>query len=77
MRSDVHVTLFPRRSTRRDDTAPVEPKEIDWDAMAQKAAIAQETADTVVKSIAIAYVVKKLVDTTCQIAIIAAKAKLK
>jgi hypothetical protein len=77
MRSDVHVTLFPRRNTRKDDIAPVEPTGDRLGCGGQKAAIAQETTDTIVKSIAIAYVVKKLVDTTCQIAVIAAKAKLK
>jgi hypothetical protein len=77
MRSDVHVTLFPRRSARKDDIAPTDDKEIDWDVVGQKAAIAQETTEVVVKSLVVAYTVKKLVDTACQIAVIAAKAKLK
>jgi hypothetical protein len=42
----------------------------------QKAAIAQETAETVGKVIVTAYVAKKLIDTACEIALIVAKAKI-
>jgi hypothetical protein len=75
MRPSINVALFDRSGNRKNDN-PTDLKEIDWDVVGQKAAIAQETAETVGKIVVIAYVAKKLVDTACEIAVIAAKAKL-
>lgn len=70
------VTLARKPKTRKDDTN-TDSCEIDWDVVGQKAAIAQETAETIGKLVIGAYVAKKLIDTACQIAVIAAEAKLK
>lgn len=75
MKPSVHVALFDRPSKGKNDKS-TDSKEIDWDVVGQKAAIAQETAETVGKIVVVAYVAKKLVDTACEIAVIAAKAKL-
>ena len=70
------VTMVKKPKTGKNDKTP-DSNEIDWDVVGQKAAIAQETAETVGKVVVGAYVAKKLIDTVCQIAIIAAQAKLK
>lgn len=75
LKPQVSVQLVRQPKTRKDDTI-TEPKEIDWDVVGQKAAIVQETAETIGKMVVTAYVAKKLIDTACQIAVIAAKAKL-
>jgi hypothetical protein len=75
VKPSINVALFDRSSNRKDDKSTA-TKEIDWDIVGQKAAIAQETAETVGKIVVVAYVAKKLVDTACEIAVIAAKAKL-
>jgi hypothetical protein len=76
MKPSINVALFDRSNPRKNDKS-TEIKEIDWDVVGQKAAIAQETAETVGKIVVFAYVAKKLVDTACEIAVIAAKAKIK
>ena len=68
---------FVRKPKARKNDSTNDSTEIDWDLVGQKAAIAQETAETVAKVVIGAYVAKKLVDTACQIAVIAAEAKLK
>jgi hypothetical protein len=75
MRPTVRVALFDRTSNSRNDNT-TDSKEIDWDVVGQKAAIAQETAETVGKVLVTAYIAKKLVDTACEIAVIIAKAKI-
>lgn len=75
MKPNINVALFDRSKDRKNDKS-TDPKEIDWDVVGQKAAIAQETAETVAKIVVVAYIAKKLVDTACEIAVIAAKAKL-
>lgn len=76
MKPDVHVTLFGRSGKGKNEETTTDSKEIDWDVVGQKAAIVQETAETVAKVFAVTYVAKKLVDTACEIAVIVAKAKL-
>jgi hypothetical protein len=76
MKPNIKVALFDSPSNRKNDKS-TEVKKIDWDEVGQKAAIAQETAETVGKIVVFAYVAKKLVDTACEIAVIAAKAKIK
>lgn len=77
LKPQISVQLFPRKpKTRKDDTT-TQSTEIDWDLVGQKAAIAQETTETIAKVLVGAYVAKKLIDTACQIAVIAAEAKLK
>ena len=66
---------FVRKPKPRKNETTNDSTEIDWDLVGQKAAIAQETAETVAKVVIGAYVAKKLVDTACQIAVIAADAK--
>jgi hypothetical protein len=68
---------FPAETRVRDDIAPVEPKEIDWDVMAKRPPSPRRPPNHREVDCHRLYVVKKLVDTTCQIAVIAAKAKLK
>ena len=66
-----------RKPKTRKDYTTTQSTEIDWDLVGQKAAIAQETTETIAKVLVGAYVAKKLIDTACQIAVIAAEAKLK
>jgi hypothetical protein len=66
------ITMVKKPKTGKNDTS-TDSNEIDWDVVGQKAAIAQETAETVGKILIAAYVAKKLVDTVSQIAIIAAE----
>jgi hypothetical protein len=72
----MQVKFVNPSKTRKNDTS-TDSSEIDWDVVGQKAAIAQETAETIAKVVITAYVVKKIVDTACQIAVIAAEAKIK
>lgn len=76
LKPQVSVTLGRQPKPRKNDTAN-DSSEIDWDVVGQKAAIFQETSETVAKVVIGAYTAKKLIDTVCQIAVIAAKAKLK
>lgn len=76
LKPQINVTLGHQRKARTDDTTSASTS-IDWDLVGQKAAIAQETAETVAKVVVGLYIAKKLVDTACQIAVIAAEAKLK
>lgn len=68
---------FVRKPKPRKNETTNNSNEIDWDVVGQKAAIFQETSETVAKVVIGAYVAKKLIDTACQIAVIAAEAKLK
>lgn len=72
----VTVQLAKQPKTSTDDTTETTSSEIDWDKVGQIAAIAQETAETVAKVVAITYIAKRLVDTTCKIAVIVAEKKL-
>lgn len=76
-RPQITMTVTRQPSARKNDATSTESSEIDWDVIGQKAAIVQETAETVGKLMLKAYVAKRLLDTACQIAVIAAKAKLK
>lgn len=76
LRPQITMTMTRQPSTRKNDTT-TDSNEIDWDVVGQKAAIIQETAETVGKLVVKAYVAKRLLDTVCEIAVIAAKAKLK
>lgn len=72
----ISLTLSRRPRQRTDDNnTTAESSGIDWDVVGQKAAIAQETAETIAKVVIGAYVAKKLVDTVSDISIIAAQAK--
>jgi len=76
LKPQISVSFVRKPKTRKDDTT-TDSKEIDWDTVGQKAAIFQETTETVAKVAIAAYVAKRLLDTACQIAVIAAEAKLK
>jgi hypothetical protein len=77
LKPQISVTLTRKPKTRKDDNNTPDKNEIDWDVVGQKAAIVQETTETVAKVIVGAYVAKKLLDTACEIAVIAANAKFK
>jgi len=72
----ISVTMGRQSTTGTNDNNTTARKEIDWDLVGQKAAIAQETAETIGKLLFGAYAAKKLVDTVCEIAVIAATRKL-
>jgi hypothetical protein len=72
----ISVQLAKKPKPGKNDTT-TDSKEIDWDVVGQKAAIAQETTETIAKVVIGTYVAKKLIDTACQIAVIAAEAKIK
>jgi hypothetical protein len=75
LKPQVSIALVRQPKTRKNDNTN-ESDGIDWDLVGQKAAIAQETTETVAKVLVTAYVTKKLVDTACEIALIIAKAKI-
>lgn len=77
LKPQISVALFQTPKPRKDDDTTTDSKKIDWDMVGQKAAIFQETTETVAKVMIAAYVAKRLLDTACQIAVIAAEAKLK
>jgi hypothetical protein len=72
-RPHISLTLSNSRQERTDDNNTPASNEIDWDVVGQKAAIFQETAETVAKVVVGLYVAKKLTDTVSQISIIAAQ----
>lgn len=73
----ISVTLTRKpKTTRKDDKTTPDSTEIDWEMLGVKAAVIQETTETVAKVVIGAYAAKKLIDTACQIAVIAAQAKL-
>jgi hypothetical protein len=72
----ISVTLGNQKQTRTNDTNTPDATAIDWDVVGQKAAIFQQTAETLGKLAFGAYAAKKLVDTVCEIAVIAATRKL-
>lgn len=76
LRPEVTVSFSKKPQNRKDDNPPVDALGVDLEAVGLKAAIIQETSQTVVKSIIAGYAFKKLIDTTCEIAILIAKAKL-
>jgi hypothetical protein len=75
LKPQISVSLVRTPKARKDNAMP-DSEEIDWDVVGQKAAIAQETAETIGKVVVTAYVAKKLIDTACEIALIVAKAKI-
>jgi len=75
LKPQISVSFVRKPKPRKNETTNDSSTEIDWDLVGQKAAIAQETAETVAKVVIGAYIAKKLVDTACQIAVIAAEAK--
>ena len=76
LKPQINISLSRKPKTRKDDTIP-DCLGVDMEKVGLKAAIIQETAETVGKMVVGAYVAKKLIDTACQIAVIAAEAKLK
>jgi hypothetical protein len=72
----VTMTLARAPQGSKNESNP-ESSAIDWDVVGQKAAIFQETAEVVGKLAFKAYFAKRLLDTVCEIAVIAAKAKIK
>jgi len=74
LKPQISVGFVRSPKPRKDDTAP-DCLGVDMEKVGLKAAIIQETSETVVKALIVAYVAKKLVDTACQIAVIAADAK--
>jgi hypothetical protein len=75
LKPQVTVTLARAPQARKNDAA-TESSEIDWDVVGQKAAIVQETIETVGKLAFKAYFAKRILDTVCEIAVIVAKAKI-
>lgn len=71
-RPHISLTLSNRPEARTDDNNTPESTGIDWDVVGQKAAIIQETTETIAKVVIGAYVAKKLVDTVSEISVIAA-----
>jgi len=71
----ISLTFAKQPNAVKNDNTPDSPQ-IDWDTVGQAAAVAQETAETIGKVVVGAYIAKKLIDTVCEIAVIAAKAKL-
>jgi hypothetical protein len=76
LRPQINMSLTRQPKPCKHDNT-LESNEIDWDVVGQKAAIAQETTETIAKAVVGAYVAKKLIDTVCEIAVLTAKAKLK
>jgi len=76
LKPQISVGFVRQPKPRKDDSVP-DCLGTDWEKVGLKAAIIQETAETVGKMVIAAYVAKKLIDTACQIAVIAAEAKLK
>lgn len=72
----ISVQLVRKPKARKDDTTN-DTTEVDWEMLGVKAAVIQETTETVIKVVVGAYAAKKLIDTVCQIAVIAAEAKIK
>lgn len=75
LKPQINISLSRKPKPRKNDSNTTESNDIDWDVVGQKAAIAQETAETLAKVFATLYVAKKLVDTACEISVIAASAK--
>lgn len=73
----VQLTLEKAPRNRKNDNNSPESNSVDWEAVGLKAAVVQETAETVGKLMLKAYVAKRVLDTVCEIAVIAAKVKLK
>lgn len=71
----ISLTFVKKPKPGKNDTTSESPQ-IDWDTVGQAAAVAQETAETMAKVLFVAYAGKKLIDTACEIAVIAARAKL-
>lgn len=76
LKPQISVGFVRSPKPRKDDTTP-DCLGVDMEKVGLKAAIVQETAETVAKVVIGAYVAKKLIDTACQIAVIAAEAKFK
>ena len=72
----VTMTLARAPQAGKNELAHV-PTITDLDLIGQKAAIIQETAKTFGALAFKAYFAKRLLDTVCEIAVIAAKAKIK
>lgn len=72
----ISVNMGRQSSTRKNDPAAA-PSAADLEALGLKAVMFQETTETIAKVVITAYAAKKLIDTVCQIAVIAAEAKLK
>jgi hypothetical protein len=68
----ITMQLTKQPKAGKDVTTETSP-EVDWDKIGK---IAQETSEGVVKVVAVAYIAKRIVDTACQIAVIAAQKKL-
>ncbi len=77
LKPEINISFARKTKTRKDDnnTPTPDSNEIDWDVVGQKAAIVQETTETVAKVLVGAYVAKRILDTACTIAVIAAEAK--
>lgn len=78
MKLTPQLTMTLERAPRasKNEPAPV-PTITDLDLIGQRAAIVQETAMTFGKLAFKAYFAKRILDTVCEIAVIAAKAKIK
>jgi hypothetical protein len=78
MRLTPQVTMTLARTPQGGKNEPrPEPTITDLDLIGQRAAIIQETAKTFGSLAFKAYFAKRILDTVCEIAVIAAKAKIK
>lgn len=74
----VTLTMSRTPKARKNELATTpDSSEVYLDMVGQKAAIIQETAETLGKLAFKAYFAKRMLDTVCEIAVIVAKAKLK
>jgi hypothetical protein len=73
LKPQINVSVFGKSAKKATDDTSSEPAvEIDWDKIGK---ITQETSQKLAKVVAIAYVGKKLIDTACEISVIAATNK--
>jgi hypothetical protein len=78
MRLTPQVTMTLSKAPSAGKNEPTrEPTITDLDLIGQRAAIIQETAKTFGGLAFKAYLLKRVLDTACEIAVIAAKAKIK
>lgn len=72
----LEVQLVKKPKERKDDNPPIDCLNTNMEKVGLQAAVVQETVETVAKVAIGVYAFKKLIDTVCEIAVIAAKAKL-
>lgn len=74
---EITMSFSKKSKDRKDENPPTDCLAVDMEKVGLKAAVVQETAETVAKVVVTTYALKKLIDTTCEIALIVAKARFK